>query len=84
LLAIRALGLIAKQAHFVKRPNDVKMFGWSEEEPPHIDDQVRATMLEIEALTDELVAPAYSVLDTAGQKALTEGAIAIHAALTAQ
>ena len=84
LLAIRAKGLNAKQAHFVKRPSDVKMFGWSEEEPPHIDDQVRATMLEIEALTDELVAPAYSVLDAAGQKALTEGAIAIHAALTAQ
>ena len=84
LLAIRAMGLTSKQAHFVKRPNDVKMFGWSEDEPPHIDDAVRKTMLEIESLTDRLVAPASSVLVPAEQAEFTTTMTAIYAALTAQ
>jgi len=81
LVAIRALGLTAKQAHFVKRPNDTKMFGWTPEDAPYIDDEVRAKMLEVEALTDKIVAPAYGVLDDAGRDALLAGAIAIKAAV---
>ena len=83
LLAIRAKGLTSKQAHFIKRPNDVQMFGWSPDEPPHIDESVRATMLEIESLTDELVAPAYAVLTQAERDSFTSTMVAIHAALTA-
>ena len=83
LLAIRAKGLTSKQAHFIKRPNDVQMFGWSPDEPPHIDESVRATMLEIESLTDELVSPAYAVLTPAEQDSFTSTMVAIHAALTA-
>ncbi len=82
LVAIRALGLTAKQAHFVKRPDDLKLFGWAPEDAPHIDDEVRAKMLEVEALTDKIVAPAYGVLDDAGRDALLAGAIAIKAAVT--
>jgi hypothetical protein len=82
LVAIRALGLTAKQAHFVKRPNDTKMFGWTPEDAPYIDDEVRAKMLEVEALTDKIVAPAFGVLDEAGRDALLAGAQAIKAAVT--
>ena len=82
LVAIRAMGLTSKQAHFVKRPDDVKMFGWTPEDAPHIDDSVRAKMVEVEALTDALVSPAYSVLDDAGRNALLAGATAIKAAVT--
>lgn len=82
LVAIRALGLTAKQAHFVKRPNDIKMFGWTTEDTPQIDDDVHAKMLEVEALTDKIVAPAFGVLDDAGRNALLAGAQAIKAAVS--
>jgi len=81
LLALRAMGLDSKTAHFVKRPNDVKMFGWSTDDTPHIDDDVRARMDAAEDLTDKLVTPAYGVLDQAGREALVNGARAIADAL---
>lgn len=83
LLAIRAVGLDTKTAHFAKRPNDIKMFGWSENDAPLIDEAVHRTMLEAEALTDRLVAPAYGVLDESGRTALLAGAQAIKTVLSA-
>jgi hypothetical protein len=83
LLALRALGLDSKTAHFVKRPNDVKMFGWTEADTPPIDDDVRARMDAAEELTDKLVAPAYGVLNQDERKALLDGAKAVAAALSA-
>lgn len=83
LLAVRAAGLDSKTAHFVKRPNDIKMFGWTEDDAPHIDDAVRQKMNEAEALTDRLVAPAYGVLDESGLAALLAGARAIKTVLSA-
>lgn len=82
LLAVRAAGLDSKTAHFVKRPNDIKMFGWSEEDAPLIDESVHRMMLEAETLTDRLVAPAYGVLDESGRAALLAGAQAIKTALS--
>lgn len=83
LVAIRAVGLDSKTAHFAKRPNDVKMFGWSEDDAPLIDKVVQLKMLEAETLTDRLVAPAYGVLDESGRTALLAGAQAIKVALSA-
>ena len=83
LLAIRAKGLTSKQAHFIKRPNDVQMFGWSPDEPPHINDAVIATMREVEDLTDDLVIPAYDVLSTQEKSVFMDGMTAVYAALTA-
>lgn len=83
LLAVRAAGLDSKTAHFVKRPNDIKMFGWSDDDAPHIDATVRHKMDEAEALTDRLVAPAYGVLDESGRADLLAGAQAIKLALGA-
>lgn len=81
LVAIRAVGLTSKQAHYVKRPNDVKGFGWGEDDAPIIDDHVRALMVEAEKLTDALCIPAYAVLDDAERTALVAGAKAFQSAL---
>ena len=81
LIAIRAVGLTSKQAHYVKRPNDVKGFGWGEDDAPVVDDQVRALMVQAENLTDALCIPAYAVLNDAERKALVDGAKAFESAL---
>jgi hypothetical protein len=81
LLAIRASGLDAKTAHFMKRPADVAMFGWSDDDPPTITDRERSRLDAAEALTDDLVRPAYSVLDEAGRCALVNGINEIERAL---
>jgi hypothetical protein len=81
LVAIRAVGLDSKTAHFVKRPADIKMFGWNASDAPEIDQAVNQKMSEAESLTDRLVAPAYSVLDDAGRANLLAGALAIKSAL---
>jgi hypothetical protein len=83
LIAIRASGLTGKQAHFIKRPNDVAMFGWTPEDAPHIDDSTRAALDAAERLTDAIVMPAYAVLNDAQRSALVDGARAIKAALSA-
>ncbi|MEY3456202.1 MAG: hypothetical protein RIR38_464, partial [Actinomycetota bacterium] len=82
LLAVRASGLTTKQAHFSKRPNDVAMFGWTPEDAPPLGDDVARRMKAAEDLTDEIVLPAYSVLDESGAQALLDGARAIKAAVT--
>ena len=81
LIAVRAVGLTSKQAHYVKRPNDMKNFGWGEDDVPHVDDQVRALMVQAENLTDALCIPAYAVLNDAERKALVDGTKAFEAAL---
>lgn len=83
LLAVRAVGLDAKTAHWISRPNDVGMFGWAEDEAPEVDDDARSDMVEAEALTDRLVLPAFSVLDDEQQQALLDGLDAMEAALAA-
>ena len=82
LLAIRAMGLTSKQAHFVKRPNDIAMFGWTEADTPLIDEEVRQKMREIEDLTDRLVAQAYSVLTPDEQAQFATVMTSIFEALT--
>ena len=81
LLAVRAVGLDPKTAHYMKRPNDMAMFGWREGQAPDVTDADHGKLEAAEALTDELVLPAYSVLDEAGRKALNAGVEAIAEAL---
>ncbi len=63
LVAIRAVGLDTRTAHFVTRPDDAAKFGWGADDAPLIDDAARQAMVQAEALTDHLVRPAYAVLD---------------------
>jgi hypothetical protein len=83
LVAVRAMGLTGKQAHFIKRPNDVAMFGWSPDDAPAIDDDDQRRLTEAESLTDRIVAPAYAVLDEAERDHLLAGAKAIKQAVSA-
>lgn len=83
LVAVRAMGLTGKQAHFIKRPNDIAMFGWSAEDAPQIDDEARRRLEEAEHLTDRIVAPAFAVLNEKERNDLLAGATAIKQALSA-
>ena len=77
LVALRASGIDSKTAHFVKRPNDLKLFGWTESDAPVITDETHTAMTRAEALTDAIVAPAFGVLgdETATMFVDTLGAI---------
>ena len=66
-------------AHRVRRPDDVEMFGWSGD--ADVTDEHRAKWETAEALTDDLVAPIYGVLDAGEAQALADGVAAIEAAL---
>lgn len=83
LLAVRAVGLDAKTAHWISRPADVAMFGWADDEAPEITDRERDAMVEAEALTDRLVLPAYAALDDDQQRALLGGLVRMEEALAA-
>ena len=81
LVAIVASGLSTEMAHRVRRPDDVEMFGWSNDS--EVTDEHRTKWETAEALTDELVAPIYGVLDDGEAQALADGVAAIQAALGA-
>lgn len=80
LVAIVASGLSTEMAHRVRRPDDVEMFGWTSD--AQVTDEHRTKWESAEALTDELIAPIYGVLDSAEAQALADGVAAIEAALT--
>jgi hypothetical protein len=81
LIAVRAAGLDAKTAHFIRRPADIGMFGWTDADAPEITDAHRAKLAVADEITDQLVLPAYAVLDEAGRDALVTGLDRIAAAL---
>jgi len=64
LVAVRAVGLNAELAQYLRRPNDYTSFGWGDT-PPAVTDDDRARLERAEALTDDLVRPAFSVVDAA-------------------
>ncbi len=79
--ALRAAGLDAKTAHHIHRPNDAAMFGWAAADAPDITDADRARLVAADALTDDLVRPAYAVLDDEGRSALVAGLAAMQTTL---
>jgi len=83
LIALRASGVDARTAHFVKQPGGGAMFGWPPDFMPEISDEQRAAVEAAEVLTDDLVRPAYAVLDDAGAAALLRGLDDMAVALTA-
>ena len=80
LVAVVASGLAPNVAHYLRRPNDYATFGWGET-APEVTDEDRARHARAEQLTDQLVLPAYSVVDAAGADALVSGLKGIEAAL---
>ena len=81
LAAIASVGLPTPVAHALKRPDDVAMFGW--DSAPEITADERARAERVEAITDDVVLPAFSVLTDDQSAALLEGTAAMHAALSA-
>ena len=81
LTAIAAVGLPSVMAHAIKRPNDVATFGWAEGEvgEPTADDVAKRDRAE--AMTNEILEPAFAVLTDDEAAALIAGTDAMHAAL---
>jgi hypothetical protein len=82
LLAVVTSGLSAQKAHFIKRPDDYKTFGYDADSPPEVTETDRERYDRAGRLTDDLLVPAYSSLDEAGVAAFRAGVAAIEAALT--
>lgn len=83
LVALRAAGLDSKTAHYMKRPDMWKQFGYTEEEAPVVTDAIKAAREEAERMTDRIVEPAYAVLTDAERTTLVDGLHAVKAALAA-
>jgi hypothetical protein len=79
LAAVAAVGLTTAVAHAIKRPDDVATFGYGE--PPTVTDADRAALDRAEQITDDILLPAFSVLDEEQAEALVAGTNAMHAAL---
>lgn len=82
LVALRAAGIKSSTAHFIKRPDMWKQFGYTEDEAPEVTDVELQKMAQAEKLTDSLVEPAYAVLTQDERKVLTDGLEAVKAALS--
>ena len=78
LLAVRAAGLSPRAAHQVKRPDDVGMFGW---EPMDVDDDDSARWARAEEITDDLMEPAFAVLDDTERRTVLDGLARVAAAV---
>jgi hypothetical protein len=83
LVALRAAGVDSRTAHYMKRPDMWKQFGYTDEEAPVITDAVKAARAEAENITDRIVEPAYAVLSDAERNVLVDGLNAVKAALAA-
>jgi hypothetical protein len=80
LVAVLAQGLEPRLAHAGKRPDMIKAFGWGEEPIPVTADE-QAALAAAESLTDQLVAPAFSVLSQQDAAEFITGLANIKAAL---
>jgi hypothetical protein len=83
LVAVLASHLDPKVAHFIRRPEAFAMFGWTEEETPVVTEAERTQLAAADRLTDQLIAPAFSVLDDASRPAMVATLERMKAALTA-
>jgi hypothetical protein len=82
LLAVVAEGLLPRTAHQAKRPEMWTVFGWSDDDRPAVTEEDRSTLARAEDRTDQLVTPAFDVLDDDGAAALLTGLRGISAALS--
>jgi len=73
LVALRAVGLSDRLAHHLSRPQDAALFGWNPAEPPEVTDEHREMRRKAEAITDDIVRPAFAVLDDAQRTTLADG-----------
>jgi hypothetical protein len=60
LVAVLASGLSTQVAHYLKRPNDYELFGWTD--PPEVRSSDTARLDAAERMTDELVLDAFAAV----------------------
>lgn len=82
LLAVVATGLEPRTAHYLRRPGDLGLFGWSADDTPTPTEEDRRKLSEADTMTDRLVRPPYSVLDEAEREALVRGLERMETALS--
>lgn len=81
LVAVVAAGLDPAVAHYLRRPDDWGLFGWTADQVPTVTDIDRRRLADVDVTTDRLITPAYAVLDDAGRQALSDGMRALRAVL---
>lgn len=79
IVAVRAAGLPMHLAHFIRRPDMYKSFGWGET-APDVDDGHRQELDHAESLTDLIVTPAFASLGADQAAAFVSGVDRIKAA----
>jgi hypothetical protein len=83
LLAVVASQLPTPMAHRIHRPTDLAAFGWGGDDIPEPTEDDRRRLSAAVELTDQLLVPAFSVLDDKGADALLHGLAGAQAALDA-
>lgn len=81
LCAVVACGIDPKVAHYMRRPDDMELFGWDPTEVVPVTAEDRAALERADELTDQIVGPAYGVLDADMTTALLRGLAAVGSAL---
>lgn len=73
LMAIVASGLEPRVAHWLTRPDAWENFGYQPSDIPEVGEEHRERLMRADKLTDQLTAPAFSVLDEPATEALMTG-----------
>jgi hypothetical protein len=73
LLAVASNGLDPKVAHYLSRPDVFFNFGYDEQDIPEVTDSHRALLAAADERTDQLMHPAFSVLDLSGRATMLRG-----------
>lgn len=81
LAAVLASGLTPDVAHFIKRPEMWKPFGYDEDATPTVVDADRDALANAETITDTIVRHAFASLTDSEGDDLAAGIAAMHAAL---
>ena len=72
-MAIVASGLEPRVAHWLTRPDAWENFGYQPGDIPEVGEEHRERLMRADKLTDQLTAPAFSVLDESATEALLTG-----------
>jgi hypothetical protein len=83
LLAVAAVGLEPKKAHWLTRPDAWRSFGYRVGDVPQVTEADRERLGRADELTRVLLEPAYSALDAAEGEALLRGLAAMKSLLPA-
>jgi hypothetical protein len=73
LLAIAAVGLEPRKAHWLARPDAWESFGYRATDAPNVTDKDTQRLAQADELTRTMLEPAYAALDEQEAEALLNG-----------